>query len=165
MPDDYTPIPSILLKLRVLGRAQGLLPPEILKQIQAAEHNVKRMVQTAEEEARAWLEKARAQATALVAGKPVRIVVPSAGGGNAPVENGRRGRFTLEEILRDEVPAQSRQHSSGQQDEDQTRRSPNDRPRSLVRANPDGGFIRRVGERRPIEQMRLLGASIEQAWL
>ena len=43
--------------------------PEILKQIQAAERNVKRMVQAAEEEARAWLEKARAQAKALVEGK------------------------------------------------------------------------------------------------
>lgn len=48
---------------------QGQQSPEILKQIQAAERNVKRMVHAAEEEARAWLEKARAQAKALVEGK------------------------------------------------------------------------------------------------
>jgi len=39
--------------------------PEILKQIQAAERNVKRMVHAAEEEARAMIEKARVQAKAL----------------------------------------------------------------------------------------------------
>ena len=43
--------------------------PEILEQIQAAEHTVKRMVQASEEEARARLEKARAQAKALVESK------------------------------------------------------------------------------------------------
>jgi V/A-type H+-transporting ATPase subunit G/H len=43
--------------------------PAILEQIQAAERNVKRMVHAAEEEAHAWLEKARAQAKALVESK------------------------------------------------------------------------------------------------
>ena len=56
---------------------QDQQPPEILKQIQAAEHNVKRMVQTAEEEARAWLEKARAQATVLVAVSYTHLTLPT----------------------------------------------------------------------------------------
>jgi vacuolar-type H+-ATPase subunit H len=43
--------------------------PEILKQIQAAERNVERMVRAAEQEAASALEKARAQAKALVEGK------------------------------------------------------------------------------------------------
>lgn len=40
--------------------------PEILKQIQAAERNVERMVRAAEQEAASALEKARVQAKALV---------------------------------------------------------------------------------------------------
>lgn len=44
-------------------------PPEILKQIQAAERKVERMVRLAEQEAAAILEKARVQAEALRAEK------------------------------------------------------------------------------------------------
>ena len=44
-------------------------PPEVLKQIQAAERKVERMVRLAEQEAAAILERARAQAEALRAEK------------------------------------------------------------------------------------------------
>jgi vacuolar-type H+-ATPase subunit H len=44
-------------------------PPEILKQIQAAERKVERMVHSAEQEAAAILEKARVQAEAILAEK------------------------------------------------------------------------------------------------
>jgi V/A-type H+-transporting ATPase subunit G/H len=43
--------------------------PEILKAIQAAERKVERMVRAAEQEAAAILDRARARADALVAGK------------------------------------------------------------------------------------------------
>lgn len=44
-------------------------PPEILIQIQAAERKVERMIRSAEQEAAAILDRAQAEAQALVSGK------------------------------------------------------------------------------------------------
>lgn len=49
-----------------MSEEQDQQSPEILKQIQAAERNIERMVRAAEQEVASTLEKARVQAKALV---------------------------------------------------------------------------------------------------